>query len=448
VCKSKPVVIILFSLCLVSISNATNVIYVDANGPNDPGRGTFDDPFRRIQDAINAVIDGDTVEIRPGTYTGEGNYDLDPNGKSLTLKSVNPEESNIVSNTIINPNGAGRGFYFHSGNDANCVVSGLTITNANTGGKGGAIYCDYNNINITNCIIRNNSAGVHGGGVFCHDSNLTMVDCVISGNSATLDGGGLECWFGRSFIKNCFISNNHTLWADSKGGGLDCFNAGNSALTNCTFVNNSAGSGGAVYCWGGSIAMNNNILWANGANEGPQIALKPYLDTSSSVLVSYSNVQGREAMIYDPCSGLVWDDTNIDTDPCFASFDPNGDPNMWDFHLQSAYGRWDPSSQSWVSDSNTSRCIDAGDPNSDWSSELWPNGRRINMGAYGGTGQASMNGNPADFDIDGSVNFVDFAEFSNKWSAKVPCIEDLTNNGVVDFADLRMFADNWLWQRQ
>jgi hypothetical protein len=128
-------------------------------------------------------------------------------------------------------------------------------------------------------------------------------------------------------------------------------------------------------------------------------------------------------------------------------FDVGSDPNLWDFHLQSEYGRWDTNSQSWVNDSNTSPCIDAGDPNSDWAGEPWPNGKRINMGAYGGTEQASKNGNPADFDIDGAVDFADFAEFSNKWFSQESCIEDLTNNGVVDFADLGMFVDNWLWER-
>jgi hypothetical protein len=101
-----------------------------------------------------------------------------------------------------------------------------------------------------------------------------------------------------------------------------------------------------------------------------------------------------------------------------------------------------------VTDSNTSLCIDAGDPNSDWSDEPWPNGKRINMGAYGGTSQASMSGNSADFNIDESVNFADFAEFSDRWSAKESCIYDLVTDGVVDFMDLRLFADNWLWQRQ
>jgi hypothetical protein len=53
-------------------------------------------------------------------------------------------------------------------------------------------------------------------------------------------------------------------------------------------------------------------------------------------------------------------------------------------------GRWDPNSGSWVKDDVTSPCIDAGDPNSDWSGENWPHGKWINMGAYGGTRQGSM----------------------------------------------------------
>ncbi|MCE5341583.1 MAG: C10 family peptidase [Planctomycetaceae bacterium] len=44
----------------------------------------------------------------------------------------------------------------------------------------------------------------------------------------------------------------------------------------------------------------------------------------------------------------------------------------------------------WIIDTVTSPCIDAGDPNSDWTEELSPNGNHINMGAYGGKSQASL----------------------------------------------------------
>ncbi|MHC4569214.1 MAG: MBL fold metallo-hydrolase, partial [Planctomycetota bacterium] len=53
-------------------------------------------------------------------------------------------------------------------------------------------------------------------------------------------------------------------------------------------------------------------------------------------------------------------------------------------------GRWDSNSQTWVQDEVTSPCIDAGDPNSPIGDEPDPNGGIINIGAYGGTWQASM----------------------------------------------------------
>ena len=44
----------------------------------------------------------------------------------------------------------------------------------------------------------------------------------------------------------------------------------------------------------------------------------------------------------------------------------------------------------WVLDVVTSPCIDGGDPDADTLNEPMPNGSRINIGAYGGTPQASL----------------------------------------------------------
>ncbi len=91
---------------------------------------------------------------------------------------------------------------------------------------------------------------------------------------------------------------------------------------------------------------------------------------------------------------------SIDADPCFVSsghWNLNGTPydpydDVWidgDYHLISQAGRWDPDSQTWVIDDVTSSCVDAGDPNSPVGDEPQPNGGRINLGAYGGTAEAS-----------------------------------------------------------
>ena len=73
----------------------------------------------------------------------------------------------------------------------------------------------------------------------------------------------------------------------------------------------------------------------------------------------------------------------MDVDPWFA------DAENDDYHLMSETGRYDPSTGTWVTDAVSSPCINSGDPSSDWSQEPEPNGQRVNMGAYGGTKQAS-----------------------------------------------------------
>ena len=75
---------------------------------------------------------------------------------------------------------------------------------------------------------------------------------------------------------------------------------------------------------------------------------------------------------------------NIDGDPLFV------DPENGDYHLRSNRGRYWPEHDIWVLDRVTSPCIDGGDPNAEPLNEPEPNGGRINMGAYGGTAQASL----------------------------------------------------------
>jgi hypothetical protein len=75
---------------------------------------------------------------------------------------------------------------------------------------------------------------------------------------------------------------------------------------------------------------------------------------------------------------------NITADPLFV------DPNAGDYHLFSARGRYWPEHNVWILDRVSSLCIDGGDPSADPLDEPVPNGSRINIGAYGGTVQASM----------------------------------------------------------
>jgi hypothetical protein len=167
----------------------------------------------------------------------------------------------------------------------------------------------------------------------------------------------------------------------------------------------------------------------------------------STITISYTDLQGGQAACFDPCNAIVWGPGNIDADPLFA------DGANRDYHLKSQAGRWDPSSQSWVLDGVNSPCIDAGNPGCPLGDEPnEPSNLRINMGAYGGTAEASKtpanSALLADLTNDYKVDFHDLEAFVQYWPDLGLCVpSDLNRDRSIDVADFAVFADNWLWQQ-
>jgi predicted outer membrane repeat protein len=204
---------------------------------------------------------------------------------------------------------------------------------------GGGIQSTGSNIVLYNCIFSDNSAESGGAIQSSSDSILTLYNCIINNNSADEEGSGINVSSGKVMLYNCTLSGNTTRWwrGDEGGGIYNSANRSEIILTNC-------------------------ILWGN-------TPVQIYGEAN----VSYSDVQGR-----------FIGESNIDINPLFAA------PDCGDYHLKSQAGRWDPLIQAWIQDDVTSPCIDAGDPRSALSEEPEPNGGRINMGAYGGTLEASL----------------------------------------------------------
>ena len=406
-------------------------VYIDAHILSRPVENlTSGKKYGWIRDAIQFASNGDEIVAYPGTYYENINF----YGKILKVRSSDPTDPSVVAATVINGGYRGPVVTF-TGRRQLSVLSGFTITGASLpqfvpednphnippgmGSYNGAVA--FFNLRrsgpvISNCVITGNQSP----GIYSYKSNPTFINCVIADN----DSNGVEVFIGylARFI-NCTIAGN-------RGYGMSGTDL---IMRNCTVVDNLL-SGIASY----AFDVRNSILWGNasGDEDAQQI-----IDYFGSGLVTYSDVQGG------------WQGQgNIDSDPCFAVagyWDVNGTPvdsndDYWfggDYHLKSEAGRWDSVSENWVLDEVTSLCIDAGNPGYPLGDEPNDvNNVRLNIGAYGGTVEASMG--PvgwallADMNNDGDVSFADVGIWAGYWleaGSELP--GDLNRDGVVDWLD-------------
>jgi hypothetical protein len=243
---------------------------------------------------------------------------------------------------------------------------------------------DARGLRIVHSRITNNGWGYRRPAVeiVLGHSAVEVDECAIGGNYAGLSFLGCE----DGMVKNSCISGNGRNGGQT-GHGVSSERS-RLLIDNCTLAENT---GRGLYYSGSSkrgeqATVSNSIIWGNGSG---QIS-----GDSGLMTVTYSNIEGGW-----PGQG------NIDADPLFAhpgfwvdaddssrvvdANDPNATWVAGDYHLKSQAGRFDPDSGQWVLDEVTSPCIDAGDPNDSVGLEPSPNGGRINMGAYGGTAEAS-----------------------------------------------------------
>jgi len=231
-----------------------------AEGPvSNRTRGTR---YSSIGNALADANDGDVIVAAPGTYLET----VDFAGKAVTLRSQNPEDSGTVDATIID--GDVEAVSFTSGEDANSVLAGFTVTGAVRG-----VGCVGSAPTILHCrIVGNVQAGI---AVVSEESHPTVVNCIIAGNG----GDGIEM-------------------AVTDTGRTTAFNF--ATIDHCTIVGNR---GWAI---NGGPVVTNSIIRDN----GPNGELRQIFDPDAEV--SYSNVQGGHD-----------GEGNIDVDPGFV------EPGYW-----------------------------------------------------------------------------------------------------------------------
>ena len=443
------------------------IIHVDINAPSGGNGLSWNTAYNTIRDALSEAESGDEIWIAEGIYKPTyGNTNKTDRSKTFILKKgvsifggfdgteTKRHQRNCIENRTILSGDIGtagknrdNSYRILLGAD-NSVIDGFTITKSygdNTfyskAGDGGGIYFeDANNITIANCIFDDNYS-IKGSCIFVKDCNLVFIENCAFTNNSTKNKGTLYFYNSGVSIADSKFSGNV---AEYSGGAIELSKC-DANITNCSFVNNSAESGGAVDIWDSNAVILNCTFSKNSAtSEGG--AMETYSNTKVINSIIWDNkgseIAGNPIVSYCDVKGGWYGmgSHNININPLFV------DSIKGDYHLKSAAGRWKTGSQSWVKDDLTSPCIDAGDPNSDWSQELCPHGKRINVGAYGGTSEASMSlsdiGDCRDLNNDDLITWDDVLLLIEKWnSSDVPLKQDLNLDGIVDINDLAFYED-------
>lgn len=300
-------------------------------------RGFYD--FTKIQDALDAAVDGDTIIVLPSTGSPAGAYveNIAFPVRAIALRSINPEDPAIVAATVIDGNQDGSVVVFSETTPPTSSLQGFTIRNgsANFGGgidvdraaptltdliltgnysywNGGALCLSGSDAVLRNITVVDNYAFQAGGGVFLAKSSPTILNMLLSNNQANR-GGGLYMEGSAPTLSHGTIADNE---ASDDGGGL-YISESFPTITNITFLANTADYGGAIYSTSSSPTIANSVIVNNTADYGGGLYV-----VSFSAWLANNTITGNVA--YDGGGGLYLQYASLTMANSIIAFNTSG----------------------------------------------------------------------------------------------------------------------------
>ncbi|OHB44779.1 MAG: hypothetical protein A2Y13_00040 [Planctomycetes bacterium GWC2_45_44] len=424
-----------------------------------------------------ASTSGGAVYLTEGSNATIEQCELKSNTASTSGGAVYCQDSSLaVVNSILSNNNANgtdksAGIYC-TGVELNISVTGCTFTQ-NTGS---GIYINSfsmsPNFVIENSVFNYNSVKPALVIISSQYSPIDINKCSFYGNVAGALNLNLP-YAEQIGLKNCLFTGNYNI-QDSAFYIYSNVNPVQIDIENCTIAYNKAGDTAncksifTVQSSSSSSIRNrftNSIIYGNSQVKS-DCGVPPYTISSSKWDISYCDWQNLNNLKQlPPYRNFQWTGC-IDSEPMFI------DPGAWgtlpatdkvwtqgDYHLQSNGWVWfDGSLKGWTS--HTSRCVDAGSPGSPLGDEpiygvrdplgLYGINKRINMGFYGGTEQASIPPNNwmllADINNDGTVDVYDLYFLIDSYLSEdtQEVSADIRHDGTVNLADYTLLAAEWL----
>jgi|APTNR8051073442_1049403.scaffolds.fasta_scaffold00081_44 hypothetical protein len=273
----------------LSLAIATSSLAVDRfvslGGTHEYPFTTWAKAANTVQSAIVAAAPGDTIWVDAGTYSGNGNRNIDLLGKTLTLSSV------YGSGVTFLECGGEAGLIL---NGTGIVVRGFTIEGAYSNGLRCAAGSQslVENCHIRNCRSATNTTQTSvtqaydgdgrlvyrtieitwpdlssGGGVYCVDAKVELRNCTLEANASSGAGGSLFSTNCQIKLADCRILESHSLVPTAQSSVEDYAydQDGNLVISRCNTnrLFAQADGGGGLFLSASSLDASNCLLMGN-----------------------------------------------------------------------------------------------------------------------------------------------------------------------------------------
>ncbi len=206
-------------------------------------------PYPDIQSGIDASVDGDTILLAPGTYTGPGNKEIIVDNREIVIMSEGDPED-----CVIDCEGDGRAFLLQNGYGKDIIFQGISIRNGyrwyGSYDSGGAVRFwpshpnDYETGFFIRCVFHNNSSQDPGGALYMSNSSLYVSQCTFINNFSNAFAGAIKSGAGYSttVIEDTVFSGNNAGSSAVFSGDLTDY----IEFTRCSFYDNGYGQTSAL----------------------------------------------------------------------------------------------------------------------------------------------------------------------------------------------------------